>query len=144
MFTTLLLLLVPSASAIIYGGNPELTLQVTRPTGDLDDGGVLLHKVRLVACGGGWTDFVIDETIDPVVGYTLDVSAGDWCTARFYWDNDLILNGTNSNGSYRMRYEQDVTVVTLGSPIVPVALTPYVTVFGIIYGGNPELHVVID
>jgi hypothetical protein len=127
------------AGATLYTGNPDLGFRVDRPQGDYTDGEVVLDKVRVHHCGGGSTDYDIDETVDPVEGYSLTISGGDHCGVTWFWDSDLDIDGSGSYGTFTVRFSEASTGVTLDTEIDPVALTPYEVVSGTMSGGGPWL-----
>lgn len=127
------------AHAVWYIGNPVLDFRVDRPAGDYLEGTVVLDKVRVFHCGGGSTDYEVDETIDPVVVQHVSIDAGNHCALRFFWSSDLDIDGDGSLGPFTVRYAEDTTDVTLATDIEPVALTPYSVVSGSMSGGAPWL-----
>lgn len=143
MFLLPLALLTP-AHAVIYGGNPELTIWVERSPDDLIDGDVDLTNVKLSVCGGGTTTVSVGAAIDPVAGYTVAIPAGNYCGLTVTWGSVLELTGFGAGGAWVGEYDKPSTYFPLASPIAPVALTPFTVTSGVIYGGNPELHAVIQ
>ena len=126
------------ARAIIYGGNPTLTVHIERAEGDLDGGLASPQKVRLHACGGGYTDFAIGGTVDPVEGFSVPVVAGNWCGIVLFWEEPTTLWGENSSGPWEITVHDPAHGGALGSS--PTVVPLYFTVEeGIIYGGNPTL-----
>lgn len=140
----LALALLPSAHAVIYGGNPGLTIDAVRVPNDLTEGSVDLAKVRMHACAGGFTDVTVDDTIDPVASHTVAVPAGNWCGVTLYWDSSMILEGNSPAGPYTLAYDEPTTYFALATPIPLVYLTPYEVVTGVIYGGNPGIQLTIQ
>lgn len=130
------------AEAIIYAGNPHLDLTVQRAEADLDSGEVDLAKLRLHACGGGYTDHEVDETIDPVAGYGLDIDAGDWCAVTVYWDTAMVLDADNGS-PFTLEVDHASTYVPLSASIQPVDLVPFDVVSGSVSGSAPSLRVEI-
>jgi hypothetical protein len=133
-------LLSMDAHAIYYIGNPNLGFKVDRPAHDYVGGSVGLTKVRVHHCGGGYTDYSVGQTIDPVDGYDIPIASGDYCELTFYWSSVMDITGP----SYTVRYSESTTSVTLDAPIDPVALMPYSVVSGSMSGAGPSLIVVID
>lgn len=147
MFTLPLALLglaTPDANAVIYVGNPDLTITVDRSQHDLDSGSVQLDKVRMHACSGTTTDYTVSSTIDPVYGYTLGISGGNYCGVTFFWSSSMLLDGTNNNGAFEFSYSRSTTYVALATPIPPVGLSPITVVYGSPGLGLPELQVAIQ
>lgn len=128
------------AGAVIYLGNPTLNVRVDRPLGDYVEGTVDFDKVRVHHCAGGYTDYTVAKTIDPVAGYDVDIDAGNHCGVTFFWDSVMDIDGP----AYTVRYSGSTTAVTLDTPIDPVALTPYTVISGSMSGGGPQLVVTID
>jgi len=128
------------ASALTYNGNPNLGIYVDRPAHDFTGGSVYLTGFRVFNCGGGYTDYLVGATIDPVDGYNVAISAGDYCSVNVYWGNTMVVHGP----SYTVDYDEPYTSVTLAAPIPPVALTPYEVVSGSMSGVGPKLFLTID
>lgn len=140
-----LALAAPPAEAIIYGGNPHLTLTVNNQGGNFDAGVVRLDEVRMNKCIGGSNVYVVDEVIDPVDGYGLDIDAGNYCSVTLVWATDMTLHGyDNNNSGFGVDYDKDSTVLGLSGSSQSAALIPFEVVFGVIYGGNPHITVAID
>lgn len=133
-----------TAEAIIHGGNPHLDFFVTPPEGTLSGGDVDVDRIRVHNCGGGFTDYIVNETIDPVEGYGLDITGGNLCGVTVFWDSDMYLDGNNVSGDYTIRYDDDLTYVPLGNPTSAVPLAPFFVEDGIIHGGNPHLDLEIN
>jgi hypothetical protein len=129
-----------TAHAFIYIGNPNLGFRVDRPAGDYVSGSAVLTKVRVHKCGGGYIDYPVGATVDPVAGGSVPIGAGDLCFATFYWGSVLEIEGP----AYTLEVDDATTTVTLGSEIAPVALTPYEVVSGTMNGGGPWLLVEVD
>ncbi|MCB9764635.1 MAG: hypothetical protein H6739_32975 [Alphaproteobacteria bacterium] len=129
--------------AIIYAGNPHLDLTVQRAEDDLVEGSVDLDKVRLHACAGGTTDYTVEETIDPVDGYGLDIDAGDWCGVTLYWGGVMELDGDNGS-PFSLEVDHASTYVPLATTINPVDLVPFDVVSGSISGSAPSVRLDIN
>ena len=138
------LLLLASAHATLYFGNPNLGFRVDRPAGDYVAGSVTLDKVRVHHCGGGFTDYEVDSVIDPVAGYTLTIAGGDHCALTFAWASALVIEGHGSLGPFTVRYAAGATTVPLSEEIAPVALTPYSVASGSMSGGAPWLLAFVE
>lgn len=145
--TAFLLLLAPvaPAHAFVYTGNPDFGFHVDRPAHDLVSGEVRLHKVRLHPCdNSGPVDYVVNQEIDPVAGYTLTIAGGDLCGATFFWADTMVLYGSGSAGAFTIEHDDGTTPVQFGAPIPPAALTPYDVVSGTAPGAGPGIVVTID
>ena len=130
-----------SASAYVYAGNPALTIHVERNEADLLAGSGVLKGVRVYICGGGYDDYEVDESIDPVEGWSTTIEGGDLCGVAVRWDSDVDLWAT----SFSVRYEELVTAVTLtGASSDDVAFTPLVVTAGTFSGSAPRLVVTIQ
>jgi hypothetical protein len=129
-----------TAHAFIYVGNPNLGFRVDRPAGDYVSGSVVLTKVRVHKCGGGYVDYPVGATVDPVAGGSVPIGAGNLCFATFYWGSTMEVDGP----AYTLEVEDSTTTVTLGEEISPVALTPYTVVSGTMSGGGPWLLVDVN
>ena len=138
----LFLSLVASAHAGIYGGNPGISVWADRAQHDMNDGYAKLGKVRVHICGGNTVvDYTVDEEIDPVEGYTVTVNGGDFCGVTFFWDTDVTIHGGTGTG-WGIAYTPSSTYLPISTMVAP--LTPFNLLYGVIYGGNPELHMSID
>lgn len=138
-FLPLLSAVATPARAVFYFGNPVLDFRVDRPADDYVEGTVTVDKVRVYHCGGGYTDYPVADTIDPVVVNHVEIDAGDHCGLTFFWSSDLDIDGDGSLGAFTVRYEEATTAVTLDTDIDPVALAPYSVVSGSMPGGAPWL-----
>lgn len=134
-------LVAAPAHAMIYGGNPDITMWADRAQHDMIDGYVKLGKVRVNLCGGGVVDYVVNAEIDPVEGYTVNVAGGDFCGVTLFWDTDMTINGGTGTG-WGIAYTPSSTYVPIASMVAP--LTPFTLLYGVIYGGNPDFHIAID
>lgn len=128
------------ARAVVYTGNPTVTIRVDRLAHDYVSGEVELEGVRVHHCAGGSTDHPVGEIIDPVEGFELPISAGDHCGLTLYWGSSLDITGPG----YVVRYDEPSTDVVLDDPIDKVELTPYSVVSGSMGGAGPWLVTSID
>jgi hypothetical protein len=137
----LLALVSSDAQAFLYFGNPgNLSFRVDRPADDYLDGSVYLTKVRMQHCAGGYTDYAVNQTIDPVAGYSLSIGPGDECYATYFWGSTMDIDGP----TYTVRYSQPTTTVALSGDIAPASLSPYSVLSGTMSGGGPWLMMVIE
>jgi hypothetical protein len=120
-----------------YSGTPIVDFRVDRPADDYIDGTVTLTKIRVHACGGGYTDVTVGQTIDPVAVQSVQIPAGDHCQLTFYWSTSLDIDGP----TYTVRYSSSTTAVPLSADIEPVYLSPWSVVSGSMSGGGPWLLV---
>lgn len=142
-FTLLSLLSNPASTlAIVHGGNPNLHIHVDQAAGYLTQGSVDLDKVRVESCGGGFTDYQVDQSIDPVAGFDLSISGGDLCGVELFWDSEMMLDGSGPQGAFSLSYDQTSTWIAL--PAQPQALTPWTPETGIVHGGNPNIYLSIN
>jgi len=130
------------ASAFIFVGNPHLTLQVIEA--DIDEGSVFLDKVRVHPCGGGHTDYSVQETIDPVEGYTLEIAGGDICDVTLFWGGVMTLEGEDSNGAFTLEVDDGPTGLNIDGTGSDSVSLPYDQTSGFIFVGNPHLHVDVE
>ena len=107
----------PSAHAVIYIGNPNLGFHVDRQQHDYVSGSVDLDTVRVHHCGGGYTDYPVGQTIDPVDGFDVAIAAGNHCSVTLFWGSVMVVDGP----SYSLEYDEASTAVTLASPIAAVS-----------------------
>jgi hypothetical protein len=130
------------ASAVVYGNAPDLLLEVDRYEQDFASADVTLDKVRLHYCGGGYADYEVDTSIDPVAGHSVAVQNGDYCGVTAFWATDLYIDG--ANGAFTLRYSPDSTYVALSGTTQSADLAPFTVVDGFIHGGNPKLWITIQ
>ncbi len=136
----LLLQITVAAHAFVYVGNPPLTLQVVREEGDLSSGSVEVTGVRVHRCGGGYTDYPIDELVDPTEPQTLVIAGGDLCAVSVGWSTDLVV----ASAAFEVRYEHAWTTVLLtGAARDEAELAPLVVDSGTFTGSEPALRVTI-
>ncbi|MEQ1502060.1 MAG: hypothetical protein ABMB14_07500 [Myxococcota bacterium] len=138
-----LVLVTAPARAYIYVGNPELSLKVTRPAGDLTASAVHLDAIREHLCGGGTVDIDVDEDLtDLTDGWTTTIPGGDLCGLSFLWGGPL----TTAKGSaWTVVYTEPYTSVGIDdAPSASVALTPFTVAAGTFSGAAPRLLVTVD
>jgi hypothetical protein len=121
------------AHAVIYIGNPTLGFRVDRPANDYVDGSVYLIGVRVHYCGGGYDDYAVGQTIDPVAGYTVTVSGGNLCGATWAWGSTMSIEGP----AYDLEAYDDTTFFAIDGDIDPVALEDWDVVSGTYSGLGP-------
>jgi len=138
LFALLLVALGVSAvaEATIYTGSPKLHFRVDRPQHDYVDGDVTLDKVVVNHCGGGSTTYDLDESVEPVGGHTVDIDAGDHCTAVFHWSSNLSIDGP----SYTVGHNGSTTTIVFDDTIDEVYLSPCSVTSGTMTGGCPRLY----
>jgi hypothetical protein len=135
-----LLLALGTADALIYSGNPDWSFYVDNTGGTLTGGEVWLNKVRIHRCDGGYTEYAVQQSVDPVVGHTVvDITGGDLCAATMYWGSDMELSGSG----FTLRYAENTTTVSL-DPLSAAWLTPYDVTSGTLSGGAPKLFVTLQ
>lgn len=138
---TLALGLSATANAWVYVGNPKVSILVDRPAGDFVSGVVVLERVRIHKCGGGYIDHAVNETIDPVSGWDLAIDSGNYCGVSFDWDSTMTVEGDD----WTVEYDEAVTSVTLdGTATVWTGLTPYTVTEGEYSGSPPRLYVTVE
>ena len=144
MLIALTLALSSPAHAGIYGGNPKLHAQIVRTEDDLITGDATPDFARLVYCAGGYEDFDLSGTVDPVEGFEVAVDPGDWCGVELHWEDSTWLEGDGSGGTYVIRVDTPVhggPLLSTGPTVIPLF---FVVEEGVIYGGNPKLQLWID
>lgn len=139
-------LLVADAHASVYGGNPSLWMKTDRPAHDFTAADVLLEGVEVHYCGGGSTEYVVDEVIDPVAGWGTVIGGGDLCGVTFHWDSALVIDGIRNNTPFSIGFgsASASTYVPIGASIGPVALTPVQVLSGTFPSGSPLLLMTLD
>ena len=140
MFSALVLL--STANAYIYSGNPELSFTADLPLDTITDSSGHLEKIRLIPCTpGAPTVVTVGEDVEPHAGVTVDIPSGDWCTAELHWDGPSYLDGSG----FSVEVNDTVTQVDVSSGNAnTVPFVPYTVESGYIYSGNPELTLAID
>ena len=133
------LTLASTADAGVLIGNPNLGFRVDRQQGDYTGGDVTVEKVRVFDCGGGYTDYVIDKVVDPVVGYELAINGGHLCSATWFWDTDFEVDGFGVLGAFTVEATENSTAVTLSEDIPWISLNPWSLISGNMMGGGPKL-----
>ncbi len=109
---------------------------------DLTDGTARLDTVRMYFCGSGYQDYVVDEVIDPVAGFSLDIDDGSYCAVDVKWDTPVF---TDKNGSFRLKYDEATTSVSLdANEVGQTDFTPFTVTLGSFTGNDPFLGIVID
>ena len=131
-----------TTSAIVHGGNPNLHIHVDQAQGYLTQGSVDLDHVRVAYCGGGFSDYTVADSIDPVAGFDLTISGGDLCSVELFWDSEMMLDGVGPQGAFSLSFDQTSTWIAL--PAQPQALTPWTPETGIVHGGNPNIYLSIN
>ncbi|MES2641728.1 MAG: hypothetical protein V4850_19705 [Myxococcota bacterium] len=139
-------LLVADAHASVYIGNPALWVHVDRPAHDFTAADVLLEGIEVHYCGGGSTEYPVDEIIDPVAGWGMEIGGGNLCGVTFHWDSVLVIDGTRNGTSFSVGFGNASanTYVPIGSTIWPVALTPVQVLAGTFPAGSPLLLMTLD
>ena len=132
------------AHAIVYGGNPDLSLKVDRPPHDIVEASVDLATVRVHTCGGGYTDYTIGDPVDLALGFSIPIANGDYCAVTVFWDSVMTIVGDNPDYDFVLEYSYASTGLQLQGTEQAVGLAPFTLVSGIIYGGNPALVVRIE
>lgn len=141
LFSALALGISHTAQAWLFLGNPKISIAVDRPEVDLVSATVVLDQVRVHKCGGGYTDYAVDETIDAVAGWDITVTGGDLCGVSFDWDSTMAIEGDD----WALDYDEVRTSVTLdGSTTVWTGLTPFTVTEGEFSGNPPRLYVTVE
>ncbi len=136
-----LFFILSQAHAYIFIGNPGTTISVD-PAGGLTEAEATVDAIRVHKCGGGYTTFDIDETVDLIAGITIDIQPGDLCGVSVDWGSDVTFGTDAWSGTY----DEPYTSVTLdGSPsTVSTALTPFEVTSGTFSGSPPRLVVTVE
>jgi hypothetical protein len=139
-------LLVSDAHASVYVGNPALWVHVDRPAHDFTTADVLLEGVEVHYCGGGSSEYVVDENIDLVDGWGITIGGGNLCGVTFHWDSVLVIDGIRNGVGFSVGYGNASanTHVPIGSTIGPVALTPVQVLGGTFPSGSPLLLMTLN
>ncbi len=135
-----LLAFAPPASAILYGGNPKLHVQVDRPAHDLIGGSATLDRVVLGGCPGAGPAINVYTSFDPVDGIEVNIPAGDWCSVTLEWGDVTEIEGPTFDGES----DAETTWTDLDPATPSVDLYPFVVTEGILYGGNPKVVVSVS
>src|SRR5687768_16459739 len=86
---------VSPAHAVVFAGNPKVGFHVDRSAGDYVDGAVYLTGVRVHYCGGGYDQYAVGQTVDPVAGHEVTVAGGDLCGVTWYWGSAMEIEGAS-------------------------------------------------
>lgn len=138
MFTLLATLFAQPAHAYGTWGNPTLTVRMVRPENDLISGTAVLGSIRVHYCGaGGYDDYDIEETIDPVQGWSGVIDGGDICDVELTWDDSSIV-ATNyfSLKSVALHHSVKITGATNTED-----WTPFTVLTGDFSGNTPLVEV---
>lgn len=140
MSLSLLALLVAHADAAIYVGNPNISVKVDRPAHDFVSGFADLHTIRVNYCGGGYSTYTIDDSFDPVDGWSSTISGGDICSIVLSWNDAIEIDGP----SYIIEHSLSTTTFSVGASIPPVGLTPITTIQGSYSGNLPLMYISLN
>ncbi len=113
-----------TASAGIYTGTPIINFQASRMDMDFIAGTAEIEFVRIHSCNGGYDDYAVGTTEDPVEGFSITVDGGDLCDAEVFWDSSVYITGK----SFTLKAAPSSTLVTLDS--AGADLTPFALVAG--------------
>lgn len=125
----------------------ELHGRVDRPQGDFTGGTVDLEKVRAYHCGAStYVDFVANESVDPVAGFSVTVSAtGDYCDITFFFDTDVTIDGDGTSGVFAIESTDAEVDMTVSASMGWVALSDWSVVSGTMSGSaGPHLTAWIE
>lgn len=125
-----LLTALTPAHAFLFGGTPDVEVQVDNIMGQYSSGSVFLTKVRAMECSGGFTDYAINKWIDPVAGYAITIEGGDLCNIRYYFGSAMTLHGANANSTFTVVYDDPYGTIDIDPEIATPALTPYTVTQG--------------
>lgn len=141
MFLSAMLALTTSAHAYIYLGTPEPTFHLEVPNGTLQYADATVTSVRVHNCGGGYDTFPVNDDVDLVAGFSVEIDPGDLCGISVQWGSDVDFSGVGFDATY----DEPYTSVTLdGSPsTVTAGLTPFEVVSGTM-PGMPRLVVTVE
>lgn len=118
------------AHAVVYAGNPVITLQLDHPNLAMQNASVWLEEVRIHRCDGTVLALPVDEAVDLVAGVEVDAPPGDYCALTLVWDSAVEGEGGLPPGSIAWVYEHPSTHVDLGVAMPPVDLAPYTVLDG--------------
>ncbi len=139
--SALFLALASSAHAFVFIGNPKLHLEVSRAEADLTGGDAYVDLVRVHACGGGYTDYAVEQWVDPTDGWDTTIAGGDLCGVSVKWGSDVSVQSS----TFALRYEQLVTQVPFTTSTGgATSLTPLVVESGTLTGSPPVLQATLD
>lgn len=127
------------AWAYVWFGNPSnVIVRIDRAAGDITSATGTLAAIRMHACGGGSTDFAVNQTLDLTTPYTRTVSPGAWCGVSAVWASEVEI----SNGSWTVVHDEALTSLEIeanpeqGS----TAMTPFDVTAGTFSGFAPRLY----
>lgn len=132
---------VAPSPGFVFVGNPVAKLRIDRPAQDLASAEVTVERVRLHACGGGATDFWVEQEVDLTEELEVAVAAGDWCGLSVAWGGEGRIEGP----SWVLSHDEPTTSVEIDSADpVSAPLTPFTVVSGSFSGNAPRLYVRIE
>jgi hypothetical protein len=132
-------LAVPAARAAVYSGNPHLDFSIQDSAESLTGGVAELERIEIHHCGGGRTRHDINQTIDPIDGYDIDIDPGSHCGVSIVWGGPVELTGAG----FGLEYNPVVTYVALSGAVQSADFTPVTVVSGS-YTGTPVVTVSIQ
>ena len=140
MFALLSMLMMSQADAYVYWGNPELKLEIQRAEGDLLGGTADLRGVRVHKCAGGYTDYFANQVIDPVAGWTVQITGGDLCGVQVRWDSDVEV----WSDTFELSSSKLIHAVSLQGTVSEGPFAPFTVTSGAFSGSNPKVRITIQ
>jgi hypothetical protein len=133
----LLLVSSPAWAYVWFGNPPDVRIEIDRLEHDLVAATATVDAVRMHACGGGYTDYGVGQTLDLTSPVTLTVGTGAWCGASVVWGSAV----TVTNGTWTVVYDDPYTSVAIDADPDTTAqpLTPFDVTSGTFSGYAPRL-----
>ena len=98
-----------AAQGGIYVGNPVLDMWVTHPVATLDEGSAFVEQVEVDWCNGETTVYPVQQHIDPVAGYKIEVDSGAICGVTWVWLDGVDVLG----GDFSLSVDEPFTTATI-------------------------------
>jgi hypothetical protein len=121
---------------------PVVSVRINRSTNDVTSAVGYVEDIRMHKCGGGFTDYAVDQTIDLKNAFTKTVGTGDWCGVSVRWGSNVAI----TNGAWTVQYSELFTALPIDSKpaTMNTALTPYDVSTPTFSGTAPRLYVTVN
>jgi len=145
LFIVTALSTIPTSSAGIYGGNPQLSVDFDPGSGiTVDRALVHLKSVVFWGCGNPINEAIIEAPVDFSVGWSVDLPADDFCQVTLNYNSDLFSEGFDQNDAFRLASQtRQMHLILPAGQTATIDLADSFVLSGI-YGGNPQLQVTRD
>jgi len=144
-FVLTALFVVPTSSAGIYGGNPQLSVHFDPGNGiTVDHALVHIKSVVFWGCGNPLNVATIEDAVDLSVGWSVDLPDDDFCQVTINYNSDIFSEGFDAGAPWRLASQsRQMQLVLPAGQTATISLADSFVLSGI-YGGNPQLTVTRD